>query len=81
LEVSSVRQRQVVETYLHLPFRGKVCVQYSDCALAAGDRPDLAELPGYLRSHGDDKAVKRIYRLYDARMNRLTHSFHADLLI
>jgi hypothetical protein len=79
--VSSARQHQVVETDPYLPLRGKVCVQYSDRALAAGDRPDLGDLPDYLRSHWDDKAVKRIYRLYDASMNRLTHSFHADLLI
>jgi len=44
LEVFSVRQRQVVETHFHLPFRRKVCLQLSGSALASGDRPDLRDL-------------------------------------
>jgi hypothetical protein len=81
LEMPSVWQRQVVETHFQLPFRSKVCIQRSDRALAPGDRLDLGNLAGYLRPHGDDKAVKRIYRFYDECMNRLTYSFYTDLLI
>src|ERR1700730_3256530 len=81
LEMPSFWQDKIVETQFQLPFRSKVCIQRSDRALAPGDRLDLGNLAGYLRPHGDDKAVKRIYRLYDECMNRLTHSFYTDLLI
>src|ERR1700681_577155 len=47
---------------MYWALRAKVCVQRSDCALAAGDRLDFGDLAGHLRCHGDDKAVKRVYR-------------------
>src|SRR6266436_6990214 len=80
-EMPSVRQYQFVETYFYLPFRGEVCVQRSDFALAGGDRLDFGDLAGHLRSDGHDKAVKRVYRPYDDCENRLAHIFYTRLLL
>src|SRR5882672_4133358 len=80
-EMPSVRQYQFVETYFYLPFRGEVCVQRSDFALAGGDRLDFSDLAGHVRSDGHDKAVKRVYRPYDDCANRLAHIFCTRLLL
>ena len=74
----SARSLKLTSTFR---FRRKVCLQLSGSALASGERPDLRDLTGDLRSHRDDMAVRRLNCLHDARMNRLTHSFHTDLLI
>jgi hypothetical protein len=58
-----------------------ILIQRRCRALSAGDFADLRNLPSDHRPYGDDDVIKRVYRLDDAPVNRLTHFLHADFLV